>query len=129
MLTILLLAFGLSTAEAKDLTGDEIRALFSGKTIHSYHERKDFDIVAFYAPDGTVRMERKGDTWTGKWRIDGNNICLQLNDPYSGVPRKERCRIIAEEDGVYKKYKVKDNGNRVHIITYRKFEDGNTAGL
>lgn len=75
-------------------------------------------------------MMRRDEVWSGIWRVDSKgNMCLTLKDPYSGVPKKEHCSVITEDDGVYKKYKVKGNGIKVHLITYRKFVKGNQEGL
>lgn len=51
----LLIASGIPVAQARDLAGDEVNTLFSGKTIFSYHEKKGFDIVTF-----TPRMAVSG---------------------------------------------------------------------
>ena len=39
---------------------------------------------------------------------------------------QEKCRIIVKEDGEFKKYIVKKNGQHQHSVSYRKFTPGKT---
>jgi hypothetical protein len=118
-------------AFAEDLNAEQVKALLSGKTAYAWHEKKEFDITTYFAEDGTLVSVRKGgDKWKGKWRIDGNGMhCMQLFDPYSEQPRKEHCRIVEKDGNTYKRIKVKPNGRRIHIATYKKFADGNAENL
>jgi hypothetical protein len=78
-------AIGLvSTVSAADLTDAEIKSLISGKTVY-------LDIggggsvtgatgagVIFYAADGNAVFKTpKGEMWTGKWSIKGNQGCVE----------------------------------------------------
>jgi hypothetical protein len=40
------------------LTADEVKALFSDKTVHSYHEKKRFDIVLYYGALKKVNKDK-----------------------------------------------------------------------
>ena len=78
-------AIGLAAnASAADLTDAEIKTLISGKTVY-------LDIggggsitgatgpaVIFYAADGNAVFKTpKGEMWTGKWSIKGNQGCVE----------------------------------------------------
>jgi len=120
--TALLLLTGINHAYAEKLDAAAIKALFIGKTVTSYHTRKDFDVKAYYDPDGTVYGIRDDSIWQRHWEIrDDGNICIIYKER-----DKEFCRIIKKIDGKYYKYKVKGNGNEIRVIEYRQFEDGNT---
>lgn len=106
------------------LSGQEVTALFSGKTVEFHHERKDFDAVAYYAPDGSYRGKRDdGKAIDFRWSVDEHGeLCLHRS-------RGTFCRIIVDEGGTYRKYKVKSDGSRKLVLTYRKFMDGNPNGF
>lgn len=118
-----------AVSHAAQLTGEEIRALVSDKTVYAYHEKKDFEITTYFAPDGTLKSVRNNEKYTGKWRIEGDTHCIQFNDPFSGQPRKDRCMYIEKDGDTVKRIKETPNGKRIHIITYRRFADGNAEGL
>jgi len=127
---LLITMLGLPTlAHAEQLSGDQVRALISDKTVYAYHEKKDFDIVTYFSADGTFKSLRRGDVYPGKWRIDGDKHCIRRNDPFSGQPRKERCMYIEKDGDTYKRIKEKGSGKRIHVITYKRFADGNAEGL
>lgn len=120
----------LSVAQARDLAGDEAKTLFSGKSVLAYHVRKDFEFVSYYNSNGSIKVLKKDETWPGVWRVDSKGLmCITLKDPYSGINKKEKCRVMVEDNGVYNKYKVKRNGERILLITYNKFFEGNYKGL
>ncbi len=115
---LVLLASGPAAAE-RTLNRDEVMTLFSDKTVQYYHERKDFDIEAYYAPDGSLRGKRGDKKLNATWSVEEHgSLCISRHG-------QNRCRIIVENNGVYKKYKEKGDGSRVLVITYRKFIDGN----
>ncbi len=102
------------------LNRQELRELFSGKTVESVTAKKGRTSLTYYDPSGTVEQWRNGITRRGKWRISkGARICLQMEN------LKEKCRIIVQEEGRYKKYIVRKNGHHQHSVTYRTFADGN----
>ena len=126
-----LLAFG-------KLSAEEVRALFSGKTVEGEfregsNKRIDPDGVStFYEPfvmyfsaDGSVRSIRGGVKKKGNWRVDEKgNHCVQ----WSG--KKEGCAPINKEGRVYKKYKMRSGGSRTKWVkTFTQFRPGNPDNL
>jgi len=117
LLAAALCATGLRAAE-KALTGDEVTALFSGKTVDYNIVMRDFAVSVYYAEDGSMRGMSRGKQMSGSWHVnDKGELCIDYG---KGL----RCRHIVEEDGVYKKYKEED-GKKIHVVTYYKFTDGN----
>ena len=101
------------------LSRKKVIKLFSDKTVESVTARKGRISQSYYGNDGTVEQLRNGARRFGKWRVTNNgSICLQMED------MAEKCRIIVEENGEYKKYIVKKNGHHQHSVSYRKFRDG-----
>ena len=126
------LTFGLigtsqvALAEMRDLTKDEIIAMFSGKTVWGDKEPKvtrSFRLPAkrnkvYYAPDGTFkskRLDEKG-SGEGKWYVNEENLLCKE----SGKKHKMKCRRIVDKNGKIKKYKGKK-----HVWNFTKFKDGN----
>lgn len=106
------------------LNANDVVELFSDKTVESVTAVRGRSSISYYAPNGEVRQQRKGVTRIGKWRVlDNGRMCLQMD----GLP--EKCRIIVNENGIYKKYIVKKSGKHQHSVTYRSFRDGNPLGL
>jgi hypothetical protein len=72
----------IGSALAADMTGDEIRALLSGKT--GYIETTAASVagkagegVLYWAEDGTALYKTPtGELWNGKWEIKGNTACV-----------------------------------------------------
>ena len=116
------LTFGLigmsqvALAETRDLTKDEIIAMFSDKTVWGNHAKKDRRNKVYFAPDGTFkskRLDEKGGS-EGKWSVDDKNrLCMEKNGD-------TRCRTVVDKNGKIIKYKGKK-----HVWNYTKFEDGN----
>jgi len=102
------------------LNTEEVRTLFSGKTVKSVLDENGRVSLTYYNPNGELSQLRKGKKRVGLWRIrkDGR-ICLQFEG------KDERCRIIVKEQYAYRKYIVKIDGNHRPIITYTIFRDGN----
>lgn len=116
------LTFGLigmsqvALAEMRDLTKDEIIAMFSGKTAWGKHARKAVRKMAYFAPDGTriiKRLDEKGGA-EGKWYADDKNLlCME----YEG---DTKCRRVVDKKGKIKLYK-----GEKHTWNFTKFKDGN----
>jgi len=102
------------------LNKKQLVKLFSDKTVESVTARKGRISLTYYAPDGSIVQSRKGHKRYGKWRVKKNGrICIQMEN------LKEKCRIVINEGGEYKKYIIKKNGRHQHSITYRTIADGN----
>jgi hypothetical protein len=120
ILACLLAALGSTSlpAEERILTGEEVSALFSGKTVDYTIVMRDFTVSVYYAEDGAMRGMSRGKKMTGSWHVsDRGELCIDYG---KGL----RCRHIVEEGGVYKKYKEED-GKKIHVVTYDTFTDGN----
>ena len=113
--------------DGQDLTGEEMRALFSGKTVSGRHVVKNYDFESYYEPHGKVRVyvgaERKLRNAT--WTIQGSEICLNWKD--TGTLR---CRkMVKGSDGKYRKEKELSGGRRQVVVTFSSFVDGNPNKL
>jgi hypothetical protein len=101
------------------LNKEEIIKLFSDKTVESQTVRKGRVSVAYYHPDGTLELLRKGVKHYGVWRVtDEDRMCLGLEGSI------EKCRIIVKQGSSYGKYIVKKSGKHQQSISYRWFKQG-----
>ncbi|MDZ7803654.1 hypothetical protein [Thiohalophilus sp.] len=120
-LAILPLLMMLSPAvSAETLNAEQVKTLFSDKTVEYRHEKLGFEFVVYHAPDGTLRGTRDGQLMSElQWSVNEHGeLCIAYN-------RNQRCYPIMRDDGKYKKYTVDDNGKRKILLTYRRFIDGN----
>lgn len=110
-----------------DLKKAEIVALFSGKTVVGHHERKHYDFESYYEPDGELRSYQGADKrlHKAKWAVEGDEICVTWEDD----PEKLCRTMVKAADGSYRKEKVKKNGDRLVVVTFESFTDGNAKGL
>lgn len=107
----------LTFAEERTLTGDEITAMFSDKTVSGHHAFKEKKTINYFSADGTFKRIRldNDESAEGKWWVDGKNrLCKEKKGD------KKTCRGIVDDNGTIKKFKKKK-----HVWTYTKFEDGN----
>jgi len=112
------------TLPAGTLTSAELLALFNNRTVYSVTAVLGRESVSYYDPNGEVRQLRNGIERIGRWRVnDSARICLQMED----LP--EKCRIIVNEKGTYKKYIVRKSGEHQHSVSYPVFREGNPLGL
>lgn len=112
------MAFSGASAAGKTLTGAEVIALFSGRTVDYTHITTGYEMSVYYAEDGSMRGRRGEKKTGGSWHVnDKGELCIEYG-------KGDRCRHIIEEDGVYRKYKD-ENGKQIHIVTYHTFTDGN----
>lgn len=108
------------TASANTLNAEQVKALFSDKTVEYRHKKLGFEFIVYHAPDGTLRGTRDGHPMGElQWSVnDQGELCIAYN-------QKQSCYPIMHEDGKYKKYTLDDNGKRKILLTYRRFIDGN----
>jgi hypothetical protein len=87
---------------------------------------------AYFNPDGTIQAKhwygKKNLKWrrrNGKWWIDDKDrICVKWEDQ-----DKKKCMVIEKEGEIYRQYRIKKDGNRKHVATFKKFTDGNPDDL
>ena len=103
---------------AGSLSGDEIKSAFSGKTASGDHLKKSLGVKSFHATDGSYKsVLSDGTVRTGKWWIDGDNLCVKFDGE-----GKDRCRLIESDDADgYKKIHPKKGKAVVH---FKSLEDG-----
>ncbi|MDM8545442.1 hypothetical protein QUF61_03010 [Candidatus Venteria ishoeyi] len=106
----------------------EVLALFNDRSVEGRNLIKQFTFKAWYTDDGLVRQRvtKGGESVRlhGWWHIDEQGRhCLK----WSG--RDEHCRIIIQEDDMYKKIYSSPNGEQTTISEFWKFADGNFYGL
>lgn len=112
---------------AVDLKRAEIVALFSGKTVRGHHERKNYDFKSYYEPTGELRSHqgKDGKVREATWAVKSDEICITWKDD-----PEELCRtMVKAADGSYRKEKVKKNGDRLVVVTFESFTDGNPDKL
>lgn len=101
------------------LSASQVKKLFSGRTVESVTVNKGRTSLSYYNANGNLEQRRNGKIRYGKWRVtDTGRICLQMEN------LKEKCRIIVNKDGEYRKYIVKKSGRHSHSVTYRNFMPG-----
>ena len=87
-------------AGGQALSAEEITALVSGKTLEGTNPFKKFEIVTYFAPDGTFRRIRDGEREQGTWSVTSNNeLCMTRK-------RGTTCRIMKKEGDVWNAYKI-----------------------
>jgi len=119
-LTLPLLSLFALPAGAETLNADQVKALFSDKTVEYQHEKLGFKFVVYHAPDGTLRGSRNGQPMSElQWSVnDKGELCISYN-------QHNRCHPIRHADGAYQKYTRDKNGETKILVTYRRFIDGN----
>lgn len=96
-----------------------VATLFSDRTVKSESGSGRITLT-YYNPDGSLRQLQYGEKRDGRWWIrDDGRICLKLEDG------DKKCRVIVNDNGIYKKYVVKKNNRHRHVITYHWFKPGN----
>lgn len=105
-----------ATALSDELSEDEIKKLFSNKTVEGKHLAKNFSFKRFYGADGHLFgfNDAKGER-VGKWATDEDSLCHQWR-------RKSKCKVIVAEDGIIKMYNKRGT---VVTVVFTKFTDGN----
>lgn len=112
--------------QQRELSAEEIRALFSGKTVEGYHEIYQYTFRSYYEPDGTYRSYQDASTQprNAKWWIEGKDMCIQW-----ASQSIELCRRIIKVGGIYKKVMRKNGKTKKVVVTYKRFRTGNPNNL
>lgn len=101
------------------LSVQEMRELFVGNTYEALILARKLSMVVYVDPDGTLRGEQGGRKFTSKWTInEQGEMCVSYRD-------KMNCRKVMLQDGMYQKFKVDEDGNKVLLVTYLNFAKGN----
>jgi hypothetical protein len=128
LLLMLLTATGCGTTDKRILSGDEVQALFSDKTVGGYHEKNRYYFISYYEPSGTFRSYQGEEKVQrlGKWWVTGSgDICIRWQEESEDLCRK----METDDNGHYWKVLIKDNGKRIPIVSFESFVDGNVNGL
>ena len=102
---------------ADELTGDEIKALFSNKTFDIHNVANNKNLMAYDSEDGKhlVFIPWKDKISKRKWWVEGNTHCT------SHPKRGDNCKVMKHVgDGVY--HGLSD-GEHTHTLS--NFRDGN----
>lgn len=105
-------AFTPAEAGGKKLSGDEIKALITGKTVSVTRKKDGKQWKMFFGADGKA-FEEAGSA-KGDWKVDGNTQCSMW------VNGKAKCATIVDLGGG--KY-ARTNGDKV-FVTWDAFADG-----
>jgi hypothetical protein len=122
-LLVSLLCLGNPVYAGDFMNGDEVKALLSGKTVTGKGLKKDFTVVTYFSPDGTMLGTKDGESRNGTWTVeDDGKQCIKFDDGNSN------CRYIKDNgDGTYTKIKVKKNGKEIPLLLYESVQDGNNT--
>lgn len=113
-------------ADAKELSGAEVKQLVSGNTVEAVHPSRGYSIITYHSPDGTYRQQRDGEAYSGKWYVDDEGRLCMMRTGWGG-----ECRLIKQEGKVWKAYKVPGNPLKglKHERTFNKVTKGNSNNL
>lgn len=101
------------------LSAEEVLNLFSGNTYVATIPSRKIKMTVYVDPDGTMRGEQSGHKFTSKWQVnEQGEICVSYKDKMS-------CRIVMEQEGIYKKFKMNEKGEKVVLVVYESFAEGN----
>ncbi|MFK5986830.1 MAG: hypothetical protein QM479_15595 [Pseudomonadota bacterium] len=101
------------------LSADELTKLFSGNTYVALIPSRKLKMTVYVDPDGTMRGRQSGHKFTSKWEVNNKGeICVSYRDKMS-------CRMVMEQEGVYKKITHNDKGEKVVLVIYQSFAAGN----
>lgn len=118
LLALALLAIGCGGGQ-RDLTGSEIKALFTGSTSTGYQDLYSYKFRRVYHANGTFESYSNGATTPRKahWWIAGNQECIRWDDQ-----GRDLCRyIVTDDQGHYQKELVDHGGRRKLVVTYYSF--------
>ncbi len=103
----------------RTLSSEELIKLFSGNTYVAVIPSRKLKMIVYVDPDGTMRGMQSGHKFTSKWMVnDKGEICVSYKDKMS-------CRVVMEQNGVYKKFKINEQGEKTVLVVYQSFSQGN----
>ena len=128
---------GVSVLGGNELSAIEVTKLFSGKTVEGVDlaKGKFKPYKAYFNSNGIIQAEhwygKKQLKWrkrNGKWWInDKGRLCIKWEDKEDIDEKK--CMVIAKKGEAFRQYKIRKNGSRKHLATFKKFTDGNPDDL
>ncbi|MCU7835750.1 MAG: hypothetical protein KZQ83_10945 [gamma proteobacterium symbiont of Taylorina sp.] len=102
------------------LTADEVTHLFSGNSYAAIIPSRNIKMTVFVDPNGTLRGMQAGHKFNSKWMVnESGEICVSYKERMS-------CRLVMEDNGQYKKYKINEQGEKVVLVIYQSFTAGNS---
>jgi hypothetical protein len=102
---------------SKDLSADEVKALFTNKTFDVHNVAKGKDLKGYDSDDGThlIYIPWKDKISKRKWWVEDNKHCT------SHPKRGDNCKVMRDMgDGIY--HGISD-GEHTHTLS--NFRDGN----
>lgn len=114
-------AFLPAKLQSTQLNEQEVRLLFTEKTVISQNVKTGTISASYYTEDGKVRQYRKGKLRTGEWRVKKNGKkCMQMQS------KEESCRVVKlDENGLYRKYKPEPYALQP-VVVYHSFISDNS---
>jgi len=101
------------------LSAEEVIQLFSGNTYEATIPSRNIKMTVYVDPDGTLRGMQAGHKFSSKWTVnDKGEICVSYKERMS-------CRLVMEAAGIYKKYKINEQGEKKVLVIYQSFKPGN----
>jgi hypothetical protein len=79
MLAVAVTAYGHAAEKFRRLTGAQIQSRFAGMELSDDVHWRDL-----YGRDGTLTSQSMGKQRTGKWRVENNQLCLDLGADSGG---------------------------------------------
>ncbi len=117
---------GADDAAGRWLSGAEIEALFSDRTVRGHHEVHGYDFSSYYRAEGTFRSHQSGKPKprAARWWVAGDDICIEWNDTPGSL-----CRgMTLDDDGRYRKV-LDVGGTTKRIVSFVEFTPGNPDNL
>ena len=116
-------ASGCTTTTGKaevTLSAEQVKALFTGKTVNAIHAPKKAPVNLFYDSNGEVRgIFASGKQGKTTWHVNDNGgICLV-------IAKKDTCFSVVKKGAHYNKYLTKPDGAKVLIFNMETFTEGN----
>jgi len=102
------------------LNAEQIKTLFTDKTVNAIHEPKKAPVKLYYDSNGEVRgIFASGKQGKTTWNVsDDGQICLM-------IAKKDTCFTVMKKGGQYEKYLTKPDGQKVLIFSIETFSEGN----